>query len=68
MNPKVGKNVTLTLQNLENIMLYQHKTRKNFSQTLNIMLGEWDKFSIMIQKMQREQDIENLQKAEVIKE
>ena len=67
MNPRIGKNVTLTLQNLENIMLYQNKTRKNFSQTLNVMLDQWDEYSLVIQKAQEKQEKIDLKEAEVIK-
>ena len=59
--------MTLTLQNFENILAFQNKTHKNFSQTLNIMIDQWDEYSLLIQKIQRQQDLDNLAKAEVIK-
>jgi len=44
-----------------------NKTRKNFSQTLNIIIEEWDKYSIIIQRIKDENMIKELSKAEMIK-
>ena len=61
-----GKSVSLSMQNIDIIEGYQKKTRKNFSQTLNIVLQEWDKFSIMIMRLKQQQQVENMKKAEII--
>lgn len=63
----VGKNVSLKIENLEVVIGYTNKTRKNFSQTLNIIIEEWDKYSLLIQKIKDQEYLKNLQKAEVIK-
>jgi hypothetical protein len=52
----VGKNVSLKLSNLTLIQDYMNKTRKGFSKTLNIMLKEWDKYSLQIQELERRQE------------
>jgi len=72
---KFSKNVTLQGQNIELVQQYMYKTRKNFSATLNIIIGEWDKFSIQIEAIKRaqqeQQDINILKqaaKAKVVKE
>jgi len=66
-----GKNVSFKAANIEIIQGFQHKTRKNFSQTLNIIIEQWDKFSIEIQKFQEklkiEKQVKDIKKAKVIK-
>ena len=52
---RVGKNVTLEIDNIHTVMNYTYKTRRNFSQTLNIIIEEWDKFSILIEKLKQKQ-------------
>lgn len=68
----ISKNVTLKLQNLETIMFFQNKTRKNFSKTLNVIIEQWDEYSIMVQKVQEQRELDkevkNLKNAEVIKQ
>lgn len=71
----VGKNVTLKIENIYTIQNYQYKTRRNFSQTLNIIVEEWDKFSIMIDEIkarQKQKDhfdyLDKIRNAEVIKD
>ena len=67
----VGKNVGLKLRNLVLIQQYMFKTKRNFSKTLNIIIEEWDRFSLEIEKMKREMEvtaeIEKQKSAEVIK-
>lgn len=67
----VGKNVGLKLQNLVLVQQYMFKTRRNFSKTLNIIIEEWDKFSIDIEKLKRQMEvnseIERQNEAKVIK-
>lgn len=69
-----GKNVSLKAGNIQVIQGFQHKTKKNFSATLNIIVEQWDKFSIIIAKYQREHEtkqelkkFDQMKKAEVIK-
>ena len=56
----VGKNVGLKLQNLVLVQQYMFKTKRNFSKTLNIIIEEWDKFSIEIERLKRETDLKKL--------
>ena len=42
--PKFGKNVSLSMKNIEMINDYMQKTRKGFSKTLNLILKEWEKY------------------------
>lgn len=68
---KFSKNITLKGKNIENITEYMYKTRKNFSATVNIIIEEWDEYSILIQNLKIEQEakkIEQAAKAKVIKE
>lgn len=60
---------------IQTITGYQNKTRKDFSKTLCIIVREWDKFSVLIQKLKREHlekqtegHLKDLQNAKVIKE
>jgi len=73
-NTHYGKNVTLTMENIQLITNHMRRTRRNFSQTLNIMLQEWDGVTLQIMKMKREQEtkrdlnyLEAVSKAKVIK-
>ncbi len=68
---KFSKNVTLKGKNIDNITDYMYKTRKNFSATLNIIIEQWDMYSIQIEKLKIQSEanqIEQLAKAKVIKE
>jgi len=64
---KISKNVTLTFNNLENVMLFQDRTHRNFSQTLNIIIEQWEKFRVIIEKLEAQEHLDKMQKAEVIK-
>jgi hypothetical protein len=64
---KVGKNITLKLSNLGVIAQYQNRTKKNFSQTLNIIIEEWDKYSLEVQKLKEKMHLETLRTAKVLK-
>jgi len=63
----VGKNVSLKLKNLGVVAGYQNKTRRNFSRTLNIIIEEWDKFSLELQKLKEKQHLDNVRNAKVLK-
>jgi hypothetical protein len=63
----VGKNVTLQLDNIQIVQGYMNRTRRNFSQTLNIIISEWDNFSIEINKIRANLQSDELKKAEVVK-
>ncbi|MCP4555946.1 MAG: hypothetical protein GY836_11030 [Herbaspirillum sp.] len=68
---KFSKNVTLKGKNIDNITDYMYKTRKNFSATLNIIIEQWDMYSIQIEKLKIQSEanqIEQLAKAKVLKE
>lgn len=69
-----GKNVTLTLEAIEVVNGYMNRTRKNFSQTLDIIVKEWDNISVQLEKVRKEKELkQNLQylddisKAKVVK-
>ena len=65
-----GKNVSLKIKNIEVVQGFMHKTRRNFSQTMNIIIEQWDNYSVALQKLQEEQDVqqklEDIKHAEVI--
>jgi len=74
---KVGKNVTLTLDNVIVIEQMMKKTRTNFSKTLNYVLSDWIKVrQMLLQEKKAKKDdmigisnqIQDIQKAKVIKE
>jgi hypothetical protein len=73
---KVGKNVTLTLDNVMVVEQMMGKTRINFSRTLNYILSDWIKIRQALAKQGRakrdelhiSERIEDIQKAKVIKE
>lgn len=56
----VGKNVTLKNYHVDMIFTYSNRTRKNFSQTLQIILDEWDKLSIIKMKLDAEKEKKQL--------
>lgn len=51
-----SKNITLKVGNIEVITGFMNKTKKNFSATVNIIVEEWDRFSIMMMKLKEEQE------------
>ena len=65
---KYSKNVTLKGRNIECIEAFMHKTRKNFSATLNIIIEQWDTLTLEIIKQQRTQAVDNIKQAKVLKE
>ncbi len=70
-NQKFSKNITLKGENIETIQDFQYKTHKNFSATINIIVEEWDKYSIIVKKILIEKEAKELEaiaKAKVIKE
>lgn len=63
-----GKNVSLRQENIYTVQGFMNKTKKNFSQTLNIIIEEWDKFSIIVQQIkdkQKQQEIEKEKENEI---
>ena len=77
--PTFGVSVSLKRETIEIINGFMNKTRANFSQTLNIIVEQWDEFSIELQKYQENQkrkkaelqanlEIKNLKSAKVIKD
>lgn len=74
---KVGKNVTLTLENVLVIEQMMGKTKTNFSKTLNYVLSDWIKIrQMLMQENKAKKDdmvgisnqIQDIQKAKVIHE
>ena len=73
-NIKVGKNVTLTLDNVLVIEQMMTKTKTNFSKTLNYVLSDWVKIRQSLAragKAKRDelkvaQKLDDIQKAKVI--
>ena len=63
-----GKNVSFMASNFQIVQGYMNRTRRNFSATLNIIIEQWDEFSLMIQKMKDQKHLENISKAKVVKE
>ena len=51
-----GKNVSLKASNIQVIQGFQHKTKKNFSATMNLIIEQWDKFSLIIAKYEYDQE------------
>ena len=71
----VGKNCGFKMQNMILVQQYMHKTKRSFSKTLNIILEEWDRYSLEIAKLKRQAENQkmdeyaaDIKKAEVIKE
>ena len=73
---KVGKNVTLTLNNVLVVEQMMAKTKINFSRTLNYILSDWIKIRQSLAKagqakrneLKIAQRIDDIQKAKVVKE
>jgi len=63
----VGKNVGLKLRNVLLIQQYMNKTKRNFSKTLNIIIEEWDHFSLELEKLRRQAEFQQVKVAKVIK-
>ena len=73
--PNFGKNVSLEAEVIQIVAGYQNKTRKTFSATLNIIIKQWDKLSVELERMQRQEiadktntHLNNLKNAEVERE
>lgn len=69
-----GKNVSFKASNIQIVQEYMNKTKKNFSQTVNVILQEWDKFSIIIMKWKQDAEtkdqlekFDQMKKSKVIK-
>lgn len=56
--PSFGKNVSLKAGTIEIISGFMNKTKKNFSETLNIIVRQWDEFSVMFMKMKQDSEIQ----------
>ena len=76
-NIKVGKNVTLTLDNVLVVEQMMAKTKTNFSKTLNYVLSDWVKIRQMLAKEKKmtgqdainiSKRIADIKKAKVVKE
>ena len=73
---KVGKNVTLTLDNVMVIEQMMSKTKQNFSRTLNFVLSDWIKIRQMIlqehkgkqENLSVHNELQNIKKAKMVKE
>ena len=64
----LSKNVTLSTDSFGIVAGYQHKTKTNFSRTLDMIIKQWDKISIEIKKIEAEKFGNDLKKAKVIKQ
>ena len=72
---KVGKNVTLTLQNVLVVEQMMAKTKINFSRTLNFILSDWIKIRQSLasagqakrDELKVSERIEDIKKAKVIR-
>ena len=62
----LSKNISFRARNVQLVINHMNKTKRNFSQTLNIILDEWDKFSLIIQKWNEQQHIDNIKQAKII--
>ena len=69
-----GISLSLTQATIDAVNGYMNKTRQNFSKTLNIIVKEWDEFSIALEKYKRAQleqqtttHLNNIKKAQVVK-
>lgn len=51
-----GKQVSFKAGVIEIINGYMNKTKKNFSATLNIMVEQWDEFSLVVLNLRKEQE------------
>lgn len=73
---KVGKNVTLTLNNVLVVEQMMEKTKQNFSKTLNYVLSDWVKIRTMLAQKRKEgidainlsEQLHSIKKARVVKE
>lgn len=54
--PAFGKNISLKASNIEIIQGFMNKTKKNFSQTVNIIIKQWDDYSIFMLKYKRDRE------------
>jgi len=67
----VSKTTTFKSENLEIVQGFMYKTKKNFSVTMNIIIEQWDEFSVAMMKLKEEQEtkkgldhIDEIKKAE----
>jgi len=65
---RFGRNVTLSMDAIEVIQGYMHRTQMNFSQTTDVIVKQWDRFSLAMEKAQKIKEIEELKQAKVLHE
>ena len=65
---RFGRNVTLSMEAIEVIQGYMHRTQMNFSQTTDVIVKQWDRFSLAMEKAQKIKEIEELKQAKVLHE
>lgn len=53
---KFGRNVSLSLENINMIDGYMQRTRKGFSATLNLILMEWNKYKDLADYLNEEEE------------
>ena len=61
-----AKNISFKARNINTIQNYMVKTSKNFSQTVNMIIEEWDKYGFIMRQFQKQQELEKLEKAKIV--
>lgn len=74
-NQTYGKQVSLKASNIDIINGFMNKTKTTFSGTLNIIVEQWDKFSIIIMQYEKNKEtkkelnkLDEMKEAKVIKQ
>lgn len=63
-----SKNVTLSTKSIDVVTQMQNKTRDNFSKTLDYIIKDWDKATVMIEKMKYEEEERKFRNSRVLNE
>ena len=63
---RFGRNVTLSMDAIEVIQGYMHRTQMNFSQTTDVIVKQWDRFSLAFEKAQKLSEVNNIKNAKPV--
>jgi len=65
-NMSVGKNCSFKAKNFNIVVNYMNKTKRSFSETINIILEEWNKYGIVMRQYQKQEELKQMEAAKTI--
>ena len=61
-----AKNISFKARNINTIQNYMVKTSKNFSQTVNIIIVDWEKYGFIMRQFKKQQELEKFEKEKIV--